>query len=54
VALVGYIVVVYGFLADTFIYDKVIATTEMLGALTIFTVTVLVSAYKVYFAHANK
>ena len=46
VALLGYIVVVYGFIADEVIFDNSISGQTLAGALTIFVVTVGVTGYK--------
>jgi hypothetical protein len=42
----GYIVILYGFLADEFIFGTSITGFDLLGAILIFTVTVSVTAYK--------
>lgn len=46
VSIIGYLCVVYGFLADEFIFQKPITGFDLGGALVIFVVTVGVAAYK--------
>jgi drug/metabolite transporter (DMT)-like permease len=45
-AVVGFIAVLYGFLADEFIFKKPIAGYDLLGAIIILVVTLGVSIYK--------
>ena len=53
-ALLGYIVVVYGFIADEVIFDNSISGQTLAGALTIFVVTVGVTGYKLFFSGTGK
>lgn len=47
-ALLSYIVVVYGFVADKVIFDNSITGLTLAGAITIFGVTVGVAGYKLF------
>jgi len=46
VAVIGYLIVLYGFLADEFIFDSVITGFDLVGACMILFVTVGVTVYK--------
>jgi len=46
VAVIGYLIVLYGFLADEFIFDSVITGFDLVGACMILFVTVGVTIYK--------
>ena len=47
VAIIGYIAVFYGFMADEFIFHRPITGFDLAGALLIFSVTIGVALYKV-------
>ena len=46
-ALVGYVSVLYAFLADQFLFNETISYVELLGAILILSVTVWVSVVKI-------
>jgi len=46
ISILGYIVILYGFLADEFIFGTSITGFDLIGAVLIFTVTVSVTIYK--------
>lgn len=46
IALIGYIAVFYGFLADVFVFNSTMTWTAMGGALLIIAVTVATAVYK--------
>lgn len=45
-ALIGYIIVFYGFLADEFIFDVSMTLFDLIGSMTIFIVTISVIVIK--------
>jgi hypothetical protein len=46
VAVIGYMIVLYGFLADELIFESPVTGFDLAGACMIFTVTVGVTIYK--------
>ena len=46
VSLIGFISVVYAMLADCYIFDQIISVQEVIGAITIFSVTIIVTIFK--------
>jgi drug/metabolite transporter (DMT)-like permease len=54
VSVIGYMGVIYAFLADVFIFDVTISVVEVSGALLILTVTVWVSVAKIRDAQRRK
>jgi len=52
VSIIGYMIVVYGFLADLFLFKQSITGIDLIGALLIFTTTVGIAIYKL--RNANK
>lgn len=54
VSLVGYVAVLYAFLADYLILGETISVTEMVGAALILSVTVWVSVLKIRAQNAEK
>lgn len=46
VAVIGYLIVLYGFLADEFIFDSAITGFDLVGACIILFVTVGVTVFK--------
>lgn len=53
-SVIGYMGVIYAFLADVFIFDVTISVVEVSGALLILTVTVWVSVAKIRDAQRRK
>lgn len=54
VSLIGYINILYAFLCDRIIFNETFSMTEVIGALVILTVTILVTAYKLYESEQQK
>lgn len=54
VSLLGYAIILYGFMSDVFFFDETLLPLQLFGALLIFSATIIVAVLKLYGAYKAK